>query len=74
MAIGVAAALVGGTALTGGPGGLGRPRVGVLMVTVLWVGGAVVGMAPAYEPIAYGALVVSAVAVTADRDKRSIVK
>jgi len=70
----LAAVLVGGTAITGGYGGLGRTLVGVLMVTVLRVGIAVVGIAPAYEPIAYGVLIAGAVALTIDRTKTAIVK
>ena len=70
----IASVVVGGTAITGGYGGLGRTFVGVLTVTVMRVGIAVIGIDPAYEPIAYGLLVVVAVALTVDRAKISIVK
>jgi ribose transport system permease protein len=70
----IAAVVVGGTSITGGAGGLGRTLVGVLTITVLRVGIAVVGLDPAYEPIAYGVLVAGAVALTIDRSKISIVK
>ena len=63
----IAAVLIGGTAITGGVGGLGRTLVGVLTVTVLRVGIAAAGVDPAYEPIAYGVLVVVAAALTTDR-------
>jgi ribose transport system permease protein len=70
----IAAVVVGGTAITGGFGSLGRTLIGVLTIAVLRVGIAVVGLDPAYEPIAYGVLVVGAVALTIDRSKTSIVK
>lgn len=63
----IAAVLIGGTAITGGVGGLGRTLIGVLTVTVLRVGIAAAGVDPAYEPIAYGVLVVVAAALTTDR-------
>lgn len=70
----IAAVLVGGTAMTGGVGGLGRTFVGTLIVTVLRVGIAAIGLDPAYEPILYGALVVAAVALTIDRSRMLTVK
>jgi len=66
----IAAVLIGGTAMTGGSGGLGRTLIGVLTVTVLRVGIAVMGFDPAYEPITYGVLVVAAASLTADRTGR----
>ena len=70
----IAAVLVGGTAITGGHGNLARTLLGVCIVAVMRVGVAVSGIAPAYEPIAYGALVVIAVAMTVDRRSIGIVK
>jgi ribose transport system permease protein len=66
----IAAVLVGGAAMTGGVGGLGRTLIGTLTVTVLRVSIAAIGFAPAYEPIAYGVLVVTAVALTTERRTR----
>ena len=63
----IAAVVAGGTAITGGHGGLGRTLVGALVVTVIRIGVGVTGIAPAYEPIAFGALVVIAAAATVDR-------
>ena len=63
----IAAVVMGGTAMTGGVGGPGRSLVGALTVTVLRAGIAAAGVDPAFEPIAYGVLVVLAVALTADR-------
>jgi ribose transport system permease protein len=65
---------VGGTAITGGVGGLiGRTLIGVPTISVLRVGIAVIGLDPAYEPIAYGVLVAGAVTLV-DRSKTVIVK
>ena len=65
----IAAVVVGGTAITGGYGSLERTLVGALTIAVLRVGIAVVGLDPAYEPIAYGVLVAGGVALTIDRSK-----
>lgn len=70
----IAAVVVGGSAITGGVGGLLRTLVGTLTIGVLRVGMAVVGLDPAYEPIAYGILIAGAVAFTIDRSKTGIVK
>jgi ribose transport system permease protein len=70
----IAAVVVGGTAITGGIGGLMRTLIGALTIGVLRVGMAVVGLNPAYEPIAYGVLIACAVALTIDRSKTLIVK
>jgi ribose transport system permease protein len=70
----IAAVVVGGTAITGGFGSLGRTLIGVLTIGVLRVGIAVMGLDPAYEPLAYGALIIVAVALTMDRTKTPIVK
>jgi len=70
----IAAVLVGGTAITGGHGSLARTLLGVCIVAVMRVAVAVAGIAPAYEPIAYGALVIIAVAFTVDRSSIGIVK
>jgi ribose transport system permease protein len=70
----IAAVVVGGTAITGGYGSLQRTLVGALTIAVLRVGIAVVGLDPAYEPIAYGVLVAGGVALTIDRSKTGIVK
>lgn len=70
----IAAVLIGGNAITGGVGGMGRTLVGVLTITVLRVGTAAVGIDPAYEPIVYGVLIVSAVALTIDRSKMGVTK
>ncbi|TBN58317.1 ABC transporter permease [Glaciihabitans arcticus] len=70
----VAAIVVGGTAITGGYGGVGRTLIGVLIITVLRVGLSVAGVNPSYEQIVYGSLVILAVSLTIDRSKFAFVK
>ena len=60
----IAAVVVGGTAITGGFGSYGRTIIGVLIITVLRVGIAIVGVDPGYEPLCYGLVVVCAAALT----------
>ena len=70
----IAAVVIGGTALTGGVGGVHRTILGVLLVTTLGVGLNTVGITPYLQDIIQGAVVVLAVAVTLDRSKLSILK
>ena len=70
----VAAIVVGGTAITGGHGGVWRTVAGALIVTMLRVGLSVVGVDSAYESILYGTIIIAAVALTMDRSKVSTVK
>ncbi|MCL8024487.1 ABC transporter permease [Nocardioides bruguierae] len=70
----VAAIVVGGTAITGGHGGVWRTLAGALVVTLLRVGLSTVGVSSAYEQILYGAVIVAAVALTLDRSKVLTIK
>ncbi|HWI10412.1 MAG TPA: ABC transporter permease [Burkholderiaceae bacterium] len=70
----IAAVVMGGTAMTGGVGGLGRTLIGALTVTLLRAGITAAGVDPAFEPIAYGILLVLAVALTADRRRAAVTK
>lgn len=70
----VAAIVIGGTAITGGYGGIGRTVVGVLIITVLRVGLSVAGVDPSLEQIVYGVLVIGAVSLTIDRSKFQFMK
>jgi len=70
----IAAVVIGGTSITGGVGGLGRTLIGTMTITVLRVGFATIGLDPAYEPIAYGVVVIAAAALTIDHSKAHIVK
>ena len=70
----IAAVVIGGTALTGGVGGVHRTILGVLLVTTLGVGLNTIGITPYLQDIIQGAVVILAVALTLDRSKLSILK
>ena len=70
----VAAVVVGGTAITGGHGGIGRTVIGALIVIVLRVGLSLVGVDAGAESVIYGVLVIVAVALTIDRSKLAVLK
>lgn len=70
----VAAVIVGGTAITGGHGGLFRTVVGALIVVLLRVGLSLIGVDAGFEPIIYGLLIIVAVTVTIDRSKVAVLK
>lgn len=70
----VAAVIVGGTAITGGHGGLFRTVVGALIVVLLRVGLSLIGVDAGFEPIFYGLLIIVAVTVTIDRSKVAVLK
>jgi len=70
----VAAVVVGGTAISGGVGGLWAAVVGALIVTSVRVGTEVTGLDPAVQQIAFGATIVAAVALTTDRRKIGVIK
>jgi ribose transport system permease protein len=70
----VAAVVVGGTAITGGHGGLLKTLLGAFVVVVLRVGLGLIGVDAGFEAITYGALIIFAVAVTIDREKVAVMK
>jgi len=70
----VAAVCVGGTALTGGVGGVERTLVGALIVSVVRVGMTFIGVDVFAQQIVFGAVLIVAVAMTIDRSKIPIVK
>ena len=70
----VAAVVVGGTAITGGHGGLGKTVMGAFVVVLLRVGLSLIGVDAGFEPIFYGVLIVIAVSVTIDRSKVAVMK
>lgn len=65
----LAAVLLGGNAISGGTGGIGRTLVGVLIITVLRVGLDIVGVPSALQPVIYGVLVILTIAITVDRSR-----
>lgn len=70
----VAAVVVGGTAITGGHGGLAKTVIGALVVVLLRVGLSLIGVDAGFEPIFYGVLIIVAVTVTIDRSKLAVLK
>ena len=70
----IAAVVIGGTALSGGVGGVHRTILGVLVITVLGVGLNTVGAPPYLQDVIQGAVVVLAVALTFDRKKLTVLK
>ncbi|MND68575.1 Ribose transport system permease protein RbsC [compost metagenome] len=70
----IAAVLVGGTALTGGVGGVWRTLIGALLVSVVRIGMTFVGISVFAQQIVFGVILIIAVAFTLDRSKLPIVK
>lgn len=70
----VAAVVVGGTAITGGHGGIGRTLIGALIISVLRTGLSLVGVDAGVESVIYGVLIIGAVALTIDRAKLDVLK
>ena len=70
----IAAVIVGGTAITGGAGGLGRTAVGALIITIVRVGMTFIGVNIFAQQIVFGLVLILAVALTIDRTKIVIVK
>lgn len=69
----IAAVIIGGTAISGGVGGVGRTLLGALVISVLRVGLDIAGVNPAVQPIVYGMIVIFAIAATVDRRRTSVV-
>ncbi|EJN16684.1 permease component of ribose/xylose/arabinose/galactoside ABC-type transporter [Pseudomonas sp. GM78] len=70
----IAAVLVGGTALTGGVGGIWRTLIGALLVSVVRIGMTFVGVSVFAQQIVFGVILIIAVAFTIDRSKLPVVK
>lgn len=70
----IAAVVVGGTAITGGVGGVGRTAVGALIVSAVRIGMTFLNVNIFAQQIVFGAVLVLAVCVTVDRGKIPIVK
>lgn len=66
--------VVGGTAISGGIGGVGCAILGGLIAVVVRIGTVIVGLNPAYQNIVFGVVVLVAVALTIDRQKIGIIK
>lgn len=70
----IAAVVMGGTALTGGVGGVHRTVLGVLVISLLSIGLNTLGVMPFWQDVAQGLVVILAVALTLDRSKLTILK
>ena len=70
----VTAVVVGGTALSGGQGGVLQTLVGVLIVVVLSNGMVLMGMPPSVQIGVQGLMIIAAVALSIDRKLMRIVK
>jgi ribose transport system permease protein len=70
----ITAVVVGGTALSGGQGGVLQTLVGVLIVTVLANGMVLMGISPYIQQAVQGLLIIAAVALSIDRARLKIIK
>jgi ribose transport system permease protein len=70
----IAAVVVGGTAITGGVGSIGRTMVGALIVSIVRIGMTYVGIDIFAQQIVFGVALIFAVFVTIDRSKIPIIK
>jgi ribose transport system permease protein len=70
----IAAVVVGGTAITGGVGSIGRTVIGALLISVVRIGMTFIGLDIFVQQIVFGIVLTLAVAVTIDRSKIPIVK
>jgi len=70
----IAVVILGGTAISGGIGGVLRTVVGVLIVMTLDVGMNMFGVNPWFQQAIYGGIIILAVALTIDRSRITIIK
>jgi ribose transport system permease protein len=70
----IAIVVLGGTAISGGVGGVMRTLIGGLIVIVLDVGMVMIGINPWFKQAIYGAIIIVAVALTIDRQRITIIK
>lgn len=69
----IPAAVIGGTALSGGEGGIMRSAIGVFLLIILNNGLVLAGVNPAYQSGVFGAILIAAIVVVA-RPDRGILK
>jgi ribose transport system permease protein len=70
----IAIVVLGGTAISGGIGGVLRTFVGALIVMVLDVGMNMIGVNVWFQQAVFGAIIILAVALTIDRSRITIIK
>jgi ribose transport system permease protein len=68
------AVIIGGTAITGGVGGIFRTVIGSVTLSVLLVGMTVAGWAPELQQVIYGAILIAAMVVTTNRKRMTVIK
>jgi ribose transport system permease protein len=66
--------VAGGTAISGGIGGIGSSLIGGLIAIFIRVGTTVSGLPAAVHDVAFGIVILIAVALTTDRSKIGVVK
>ncbi len=71
---GIAAAIVGGTAITGGSTNPLNVIFGALTITLIPIGAATLGVPPQAQSLVYGLVIIIAVALTRSRASGEIVK
>lgn len=71
--LGVAAAVLGGTSLSGGKGGVLYTLLGSLLVIVIQNGMDISAVTPHWKMIVFGILVILAVFITTDRKQRNLI-
>ncbi|TVR34891.1 MAG: ABC transporter permease [Spirochaetaceae bacterium] len=70
----IATVIIGGTAMTGGTGGVLNTLIGALIMSVLQNGMTVVGIDVYLQQTILGALVIAIVAISIDRKKLAVIK
>lgn len=70
----IAAVVAGGTAISGGVGSLLRTLLGALIIASIRTGSVIWDIEPVYQDVAFGAVIILAVAATTDRRKLDIIK
>ncbi len=70
----IAAVIVGGTAITGGVGGVLRTSIGATIIIIARIGMDAVGVDIFAQQVVYGLIVILAVTLTIDRSKIAVIK
>ncbi len=74
LLLAIAVVVVGGTALTGGTGGIRRTLLGALIMTLMVNGMSILGVDPFVQQVVTGAIVIIAVVATMDRSRLFVTK
>ncbi len=74
LLLAIAVVVVGGTALTGGTGGILRTVLGALVMTLMVNGMSILGVDPFVQQVVTGAIVIGAVVATMDRSRLFVTK